>query len=194
MSELFLKGINFFLEKTLPFEYVHADADTAKVAFLILGILLLLFGSRIYTLFTSFIVFGGVSIAICTLMYGNADRRATVTTFVLVGCLLAFSAYKWKKFDAVIVTAMASAGVAYIFGAPMGVIILSAINFGLLAGFRPRAGAIVSTTVIGGFLVWEYGIKFVAVFIICGLLFQLIWYGLLTERRAYIWKQFFARN
>ncbi len=194
MSELFLKGLRLFFEKTLPYDNFHIDADLAQLIFLITGILLLVMGSKIYTFCASLVVFWGTCIVVCTLIDGHAGRRATVTAFVLIGCLLAFAAFKWIKADAVILSAMAASGVTYVFGLPWWAILLIAIACGVAGGFFPRPAALISTATIGACLIYETGIRYVAIFVICGLLFQLIWYGILSERRLFIWKRFFAKR
>ena len=115
MSELILRGFDLFLKKTQIDGTIHVDRHIAGLVFFVLAILLLFLGGKIYTLLTSFIVFWGVSIALCTLMKGHAGWGAITTAFVIIGCLLAYAAYKWKKMDAVILSAMAAAGVIWVF-------------------------------------------------------------------------------
>ena len=68
MSELILKGTELFMEKTGSADKLQISGNTERMLFLILGILLVFAGAKVYRLIVSFIMFWGVTIALCTVM------------------------------------------------------------------------------------------------------------------------------
>ncbi len=200
MSELILRGFTLFLEKTQIDGTIRVNGHIAGIVFFVLAILLLFLGGKIYTLVTSFILFWGVSVALCTFMKGRAGWGAVTTAFVIIGCLLAYAAYKWKKADAIILSAMAAAGAIWVFqdaeGYPKAwwILVLFAIAAGLAAVFFVQEMAIVSTITIGGFLLYETGIQYVVCYVVCGFLLQLILFERKSERGEKIWKRFFEKS
>lgn len=73
MSELILKGTELFMEKTGSADKLHISGNTERMLFLILGILLVFAGAKVYRLIVSFIMFWAVTIALCTVMDGKPD-------------------------------------------------------------------------------------------------------------------------
>ena len=62
MSELILKGTDLFMKKTGSADNLHISGNTERMLFLILGILLVFAGAKVYRLIVSFIMFWGVTI------------------------------------------------------------------------------------------------------------------------------------
>lgn len=71
MSELILKGTDLFMKITGIADNLHISGNTEKMLFLIIGILLVFAGAKVYRLIVSFIMFWGVTIALCTVMNGK---------------------------------------------------------------------------------------------------------------------------
>ena len=55
MSELILKGTDLFMKKTGSADKIHISGNTERMLFLILGILLVFAGAKVYRLIVSFI-------------------------------------------------------------------------------------------------------------------------------------------
>ena len=81
--------------------------------FLIIGILLVFAGAKVYRLIVSFIMFWGVTIALCTVMNGKTGWGTIVTAFTILGCLMGYMAFKWKTADSMILSAMTAAAVVW---------------------------------------------------------------------------------
>ena len=177
MSELILKGTELFMEKTGSADKLHISGNTERMLFLILGILLVFAGAKVYRLIVSFIMFWGVTIALCTVMDGKTGWGTIVTAFTILGCLMGYMAFKWKTAESMILSAMtAAAGAA------------------AAAAFFPLEGAILSSVVAGMFLLHETGVRYVALLTVCGLLFQIVLFERKSERGREIWKRFFAKK
>ena len=85
MSELILKGTDLFMEKTESADKLHISGSTERMLFLLLGILLVFAGAKVYRLIVSFIMFWGVTIVICTAMNGKTGLGTIVTAFTILG-------------------------------------------------------------------------------------------------------------
>ena len=106
MSELILKGTDLFMKKTGSADNLHISGNTERMLFLILGILLVFAGAKVYRLIVSFIMFWGVTIVLCTVMNGKTGWGTIVTAFTILGCLMGYMAFKWKTADSMILSAM----------------------------------------------------------------------------------------
>ena len=155
MIQLFDMWLSLFAEKTGIAGKLFLDAQTVASILVLLGICLVLAGIRVYRLLTSALLFGATAVVICICMAGNADWRATVTAFTIIGCLLAFAAYSWKLLDAVIFSALAAAALLW-HGCPLW---WAACIAGILAGgltcLFPLAGITFFTAAAGSCLLME---------------------------------------
>ena len=113
MSELILKGTDLFMKKTGSADKLHICGNAERMLFLIIGILLVFAGAKVYRLIVSFIMFWGVTIALCTVMNGKTGWGTIVTAFTILGCLMGYMAFKWKTADAMILSAMTAAAVVW---------------------------------------------------------------------------------
>lgn len=73
MSELILKGTDLFMKKTGSADKLHICGNAERMLFLIIGILLVFAGAKVYRLIVSFIMFWGVTIALCTVRMEKPD-------------------------------------------------------------------------------------------------------------------------
>ena len=92
MSELILKGTDLFMKKTGSADKLHISGNTERMLFLLLGILLVFAGAKVYRLIVSFIMFWGVTIVLCTVMNGKTGWGMIVTAFTILGCLMGYMA------------------------------------------------------------------------------------------------------
>ena len=113
MSELILKGTDLFMKKTGSADKLHICGNAERMLFLIIGILLVFAGAKVYRLIVSFIMFWGVTIALCSVMNGKTGWGTIVTAFTILGCLMGYMAFKWKTADAMILSAMTAAAVVW---------------------------------------------------------------------------------
>ena len=90
MSKLILKGTDLFMKKTGSADNLHISGNTERMLFLILGILLVFAGAKVYRLIVSFIMFWGVTIVLCTVMNGKTGWGTIVTAFAILGCLMGY--------------------------------------------------------------------------------------------------------
>lgn len=192
MSELILKGIDLLMEKTGIADTLPISGNTVSILFLLLGILLVFAGAKVYRLIVSFIMFWGVTIVLCTVMNGRAGWGTIVTAFTILGCLMGYMAFNWKTADSMILSAMTAAAVVWVYYPFWWAAVIFAA--GAAAAFFPLEGAILSSVVAGMFLLHETGVGYVALLTVCGLLFQIVLFERKSERGRKIWKRFFAKK
>lgn len=155
MIQLFGMWLSLFAEKTGIAGKLFLNAQTAVVILVLLAICLTAAGIKVYRLVTSVLLFGATAIVLCTCMAGNADWRATVTAFTIIGCLLAFLSYSWKLLDAVVFSALAAAAVLWHFCPVWWAACIAGILAGGLTGLFPLAGITFFTAAAGGCLLME---------------------------------------
>lgn len=194
MSELILKGTDLFMKKTGSADKLHICGNAERMLFLIIGILLVFVGAKVYRLIVSFIMFWGVTIALCTVMNGKTGWGTIVTAFTILGCLMGYMAFKWKTADSMILSAMTAAAVVWMCYPFWWAVVIFAAGAAAAAAFFPLEGAILSSVVAGMFLLHETGVRYVALLTVCGLLFQIVLFERKSERGRKIWKRFFAKK
>ena len=194
MSELILKGMDLFMGKTGITDSLSISGNTERILFLLLGILLVFAGAKVYRLIVSFIMFWGVTIVLCTVMNGRAGWGTIVTAFTILGCLMGYMAFNWKTADSMILSAMTAAAVVWMYYPFWWAAVIFAAGAAAAAGFFPLEGAILSSVVAGMFLLHEAGVGYVALLTVCGLLLQIVLFERKSERGRKIWKRFFAKK
>ena len=194
MSELILKGIDFFMEKTGIAGNIHVNENTERMLFLLLGIALVLAGAKVYCAVVSLIMFWGVTIVLCTLMDGKAAWGTIVTAFTLIGCLMAYLAFKWKTADSMIFSAAIAAGAAWILSSSWIIAVCSGGVIAVASAFFPLECAILSTVLAGAVLLYETGVGYTGLLAVCGVLIQLLVFWRRSERGKEICKSFFAKK
>ena len=180
MSELILKGTDLFMKKTGSADKLHICGNAERMLFLIIGILLVFAGAKVYRLIASFIMFWAVTIALCTV--------------TILGCLMGYMAFKWKTADAMILSAMTAAAVVWMCYPFWWVVVIFAVGAAVAAAFFPLEGAILSSGAVGMCLLYETGVRYVVFLVVCGLLFQIVLFERKSERGRKIWKRFFAKK
>lgn len=196
MSELILKGTDLFMKKTGSADNLRISGNTERMLFLIiLGILLVFAGAKMYRLIVSFIMFWGVTIVLCTVMNGKTGWGTIVTAFTILGCLMGYMAFKWKTADSMILSAMTAAAVVWMcYPFWWAAVIFAAGAAAAVAAFFPLEGAILSSVTAGMFLLHETGVRYVVLLTVCGLLFQIVLFERKSERGRKIWKRFFVKK
>ena len=189
MSELILKGTDLFMKKTGSADNLHISGNTERMLFLILGILLVFAGAKVYRLIVSFIMFWGVTIVLCTVMNGKTGWGTIVTAFTILGCLI-----KWKTADSMILSAMTAAAVVWMCYPFWWAAAIFAAGAAAAAAFFPMEGAILSSVAAGMFLLHETGVRYVVLLTVCGLLLQIVLFERKSERGRRIWKRFFVKK
>ncbi|MGM9566576.1 MAG: hypothetical protein ACI3W6_00120 [Clostridia bacterium] len=153
MRDIIVGWISLFAAKTeIPGKLV-LEAGIPEVAWLILGILLILAGMKLYRLLSSLLMFGATAIVLCVLMGGKADWGAIVTAFTITGCLLGYLAYNWKLTDAVVISGLAAAGVLWGICPVWWVAAIAGILAAVFTGFFPVAGVTFFTAAAGSALI-----------------------------------------
>lgn len=194
MSELILKGTDLFMEKTGIADKLPISEHTAMLLLLILGILLVFAGAKVYRLIVSFIVFWGVTMVLCTVMNGKTGWGTIVTAFTILGCLMGYMAFQWKTADAMILSALTAAAVVWMCYPFWWAAVIFAAGAAAAAAFFPLEGAILSSVIAGMVLFRETGVRYVVLLTVCGLLLQIVLFERTSERGRKIWKRFFVKK
>ena len=182
MSELILKGTDLFMKKTGSADNLHISGNTERMLFLILGILLVFAGAKVYRLIISFIMFWGVTIVLCTVMNGKTGWGTIVTAFTILGCLMGYMAFKWNTAGSMILSAMTAAAVVWMCYPSWWVTVIFAAGAAVAATFFPLEGAILSSAAAGMCLLYETGVRYVVLLTVCGLLLQIVLFERKSER------------
>ena len=182
MSELILKGTDLFMKKTGSADKLYISGNTERMLFLLLGILLVFAGAKVYCLIVSFLMFWGVTIVLCTVMDGKNGWGTIVTAFTILGCLMGYMAFKWKTADSMILSAMTVAAVVWMCYPFWWVAVIFAAGAAAAAAFFPLEGAILSSVAAGMFLLHETGARYVVLLTVCGLLLQIVLFERKSER------------
>ena len=172
MSELILKGTDLFMKKTGSAGKLHISGNTERMLFLLLGILLVFAGAKVYRLIVSVIMFWGVTIVLCTVMNGKTGWGTIVTAFAILGCLMGYMAFKWKTADSMILSAITAAAVVWMCYPFWWAAVILAAGVAAAAAFFPLEGAILSSVAAGMFLLHETGVRYVVLLTVCGLLLK----------------------
>lgn len=194
MSELILRGLDLFLDKTHSAGKLSISPEITETVFLVLGFLLVFAGAKLYRVVISLVMFIGVTLLFCTLLDGRAGWGTIVTAFTILGCLLGFMAFSWKTADSILFAGMAAAAVAWIWQPSLWAPLVFGVAAAAAAGFFPLEGAILAATAAGGILLWEAGVNYAALFAACGFLLQVLLFERKSERGQRIWKRFFAKK
>ena len=182
MSELILKGTDLFMKKTGSADKLHISGNIERMLFLIIGILLVFAGAKAYRLIGSFIMFWGVTIALCTVMNGKTGWGTIVTAFTILGCLMGYMAFMWKTAASMILSAMTVAAVVWMCYPFWWGAVIFAAGAAVAAAFFPLEGAILSSVAVGMCLLYETGVRYVVFLVVCGLLFQIVLFERKSER------------
>lgn len=153
MRDLIVGWFSLLAAKTEISGKLILEAGIAETAWLILGILLILAGMKLYRLLSSLLMFGATAIALCVLMGGKADWGAIVTAFTITGCLLSYLAYNWKLTDAVVISGLGAAGVLWGICPVWWVAGIAGVLAAVFTGFFPVAGIAFFTAAAGSALI-----------------------------------------
>ena len=194
MSELILRGLDLFLDKTHSAGKLSIRPEITETVFLVLGFLLVFAGAKLYRVVISLVMFIGVTLLFCTLLDGRAGWGTIVTAFTILGCLLGFMAFSWKTADSILFAGMTAAAAAWIWRPSLWAPLVFGVAAAAAAGFFPLEGAILAATAAGGILLWEAGVNYAALFAACGFLLQVLLFERKSERGQRIWKRFFAKK
>lgn len=194
MSELILRGLDLFLDKTHSAGKLSISPEITETVFLVLGFLLVFAGAKLYRLVISLVMFIGVTLLFCTLLDGRARWGTIVTAFTILGCLLGVMAFSWKTADSILFAGMTAAAAAWIWQPSLWAPLVFGVAAAAAAGFFPLEGAILAATAAGGILLWEAGVNYAALFAACGFLLQVLLFERKSERGQRIWKRFFAKK
>ncbi len=194
MSELILRGLDLFLDKTHSAGKLSISPEIVETVFLVLGFLLVFAGAKLYRVVISLVMFIGITLLFCTLLDGRAGWGTIVTAFTILGCLLGFMAFSWKTADSILFVGMTAAAAAWIWQPSLWAPLVFGVAAAAAAGFFPLEGAILAATAAGGILLWEAGVNYAALFAACGFLLQVLLFERKSERGQRIWKRFFAKK
>ena len=71
MSELILRGLDLFLDKTHSAGKLSISPEITETVFLVLGFLLVFAGAKMYRVVISLVMFIGITLLFCTLLDGR---------------------------------------------------------------------------------------------------------------------------
>lgn len=199
MSGLIFQWVEMFEDKTGIIGKIAWNMADVAFCLLVLGILLVLVGAKIYCFLVSLMVFSGVTVVTCILLEGRLDWGNTVTAFTLIGCMLGLLAFKWKKFNAVVLSGLMATCIMWLAYPAIWIAVCAGILAAIAAIYCPTAMIIIYTTVTGTVLIAEnLPIGFKPYMLIAagaiGLMVQFVLFGRKTEGGQKFCKRFFAKK
>lgn len=199
MSGLIFQWVEMFEDKTGIIGKIAWNMTDVAFCLLVLGILLVLVGAKIYCFLVSLMVFSGVTVVTCILLEGRLDWGNTVTAFTLIGCMLGLLAFKWKKFNAVVLSGLMATCIMWLAYPAIWIAVCAGILAAIAAIYCPTAMIIIYTTVTGTVLIAEnLPIGFKPYMLIAagaiGLMVQFVLFGRKTEGGQKFCKRFFAKK
>lgn len=199
VSELIFQWVEIFEDKTEIIGKISWDMEDVTFCLLVLGILMVLVGAGIYCLISSLMVFSGTTVVTCMLLAGKLDWSNTVTAFTLIGCMLGLLAFKWKKFNAVVLSGLMAACIMWIAYPTIWIAACAGILAAIVATYCPTAMIIIYTAVTGTVLIAENLPMEVEPYMLLaagaiGLILQFVLFGRKTEGGQKFCKRFFAKK
>ena len=205
VSELIFQWVEIFEDKTGIIGKIAWDMTDVAFCLLVLGILLVLVGAKIYCFLASLMVFSGVTVVTCILLEGRLDWSNTVTAFTLIGCMLGLLAFKWKKFNAVVLSGLMAACIMWLAYPTIWIVVCAGILTAIATIYCPTAMIIIYTTVTGTALIAEnlsivgdLPMEIEPYMLLAagaiGLMVQFVLFGRKTEGGQKFCKRFFAKK
>lgn len=157
-----MTGLSLFLHNALALfaalterpELLPEDALFCAIL-LGLGVLLCLFGCRAYRGFFAVLSYIAVAVLWCVTQKGQLAWGTIVAGFSVTGCVLAFLAFRRKMLGAVLLSALLSGVVAYVFYPDLRVALGVGAVVLLLAYGLPVYSICITTAGFGALLLWE---------------------------------------
>ncbi|MDO5336029.1 MAG: hypothetical protein Q4E89_01015 [Eubacteriales bacterium] len=159
MTEWILRWISLFETKTRIAGKFTLEETTWELVFLVFGILLVFAGIKLFRLLSSFLMFSATAIVLCTFMNGRANWGAIVTAFTIIGCLFAYMVFNWKVADAIVISSLTAAAIAWKVYPVWWAALLVGAAVGIFVGNFPLIGITASTAVAGVTILMEGALR-----------------------------------
>lgn len=147
----------------------------------ILAVLLCFLGVRTFHLVTAGALYIGVILLSCMLLRDRMVWGDLTVLFAVVGFILAFMGFQWKRAGAVVTSALTAAAFGCLFGLPPVLAVLCGVLGGILAARYPGPAVCGATAAFGGVLLASLspvqgaaGVALAAALVLAGLGVQLL--------------------
>lgn len=187
MVDLIRTAFEYFGTKTGVLGELRQYRQLWMALLVVWGIAFCFFGVKSYRMVFSLVTFMAITLLICLLMRNVPNWGAVVTTFAIVGFVLAFMAFGWIYVGACVVAGLIAGMTAAMFGAGIAASVIIGALALTITWFFPLPGTIVATVWFGAVVLNESGVvswlgtsASLAILCVCGLFFQ----GFLSGRTA----------
>lgn len=146
---------------------------------LFLSVIALVWGFKAYRAFFSVLVFMGFTVAICLILTDKTDWGTIVTTFAVLGTVIALLSYNWGYLGGISISVLITCGVTFMLSGSIVVMILVGILFVVLVVQLPVVMICLTLALWGSLMLTELtklpdGILFVSGLTLFGFLFQML--------------------
>ncbi len=162
MENFFYHFYLYFIETLRATDSLFLSVADFLWPTLFLGIFCCFFGFKMYRIIFSVFSFMGLAILICLLCQNWMGWGAVVATFTILGGILSFASFFWRKIGAVGISALWGFVLGQLFISDPWLATIVAIVFGAVALFRTFDVIVLSSSLVGGVILGFFGTEFVA--------------------------------
>ncbi|MGI5849887.1 MAG: hypothetical protein ACOX8Q_07465 [Christensenellales bacterium] len=149
MTNVFFNIITKFGKEVGIEDTITQAADILFGAVIILAIQSCFFGLKLFRIISGIMAFFLTAIGICALLQPTADMGVIVTTFSLIGLIVAFLAYHWYKLSVFIISALIGYSLTSLFTANILICLGTGIVLGAVSVVFSSTLVTLSTAVWG---------------------------------------------
>ncbi|MCC7571414.1 TMEM198/TM7SF3 family protein [Candidatus Micrarchaeota archaeon] len=151
---------------TQTIELLHINIQSIGILSAVIMVIALLscfFGFKLFRLCSAVMAFFLTAIGICEMLRPTAHMGVIVTTFAIVGLVVAFLAYQWYKISVFFVCAILGFSLAALFTGNIWICVAAAILFGTISVPFAFIAVTLSTAVWGAVTLGFLGLPYLGI-------------------------------
>lgn len=151
----------FFIETLQASDILFISAADFLWPTLILGFFCCFFGFKLYRVMLFAATFMGLAILTCLLLQNRMEWGMVVAVFTVLGGILSFAAFFWRKIGAISIAALWGFVLGQFFLPDLWMATIAAAVFGVLAFFFTFDVVVISSTLVGSIILGFFGASFI---------------------------------
>lgn len=160
MESLFIEFLRLFSNYTRITDIVLEYKQIIIYGMLSCAFVNCFLGFKLFRLFFSVLMFLLTVVSIYFLFGDSEDWGAVVTAFSIIGLLMAFVSYSWKKLGAFVICSCLICGFVFSHGIEIGLCLIIGLAYGIISLRMPVEAIIASTSIWGSRILAFYGISY----------------------------------
>lgn len=117
-------------------------------------------GFKLFRILFSVLMFMLTVISICFFYRNSENWGAVVTAFSIIGLVMAFISYNWKKMGAFVICSCLICGFVFSLGVGIWICLIIGLVYGIISLLMPVEAIIISTSLWGSRILTFYGISY----------------------------------